>query len=41
FRVSDDIDAAGVSAKMKDGVLELHLPKTAEVQPRSIPITSA
>ena len=41
FRVSDDIDAAGVSAKMKDGVLELHLPKTAATQPRTIPITSA
>lgn len=38
FRVSDDIDRDGVSAKMRNGVLELHLPKSAESQPRSIPV---
>jgi HSP20 family protein len=38
FRTSDDIDASGVSAKMRNGVLELHLPKSAEHKPRSIPV---
>lgn len=38
FRISDDIDAGAVSAKMRDGVLELHLPKTAEHQPRAIAV---
>lgn len=38
FRISDDIDASAVSAKMHNGVLELHLPKSAESQPRSIQV---
>lgn len=38
FRISEDIDAGAVSAKMRDGVLELHLPKTAEHQPRAIAV---
>ncbi len=38
FRVSEDIDSSGVSAKMRNGVLELHLPKSAEKQPRAIPV---
>jgi len=38
FRVSDEIDASGVTAKMRNGVLELHLPRSAEQQPRSIPV---
>jgi len=33
-----DIDSTGVSAKMNNGVLELHLPKSPERQPRSIPV---
>lgn len=41
FRISDAIDAGGVSAKMRNGVLELTLPKHAEQQPRSIPIKVA
>jgi HSP20 family protein len=36
FRISEDIDAAGVSARVSNGVLELHLPKSAERQPRAI-----
>ena len=40
FRVSDEIDVDGVSAKMQNGVLELLLPKSAERQPRSIPVTA-
>lgn len=38
FRISDDIDVSGVSAKMRHGVLELHLPKSAERQPRAIAV---
>ena len=41
FRVSEDIDAAGVSARMRNGVLELVLPKSAERRPRSIPVQAA
>jgi HSP20 family protein len=41
FRVSEKIDAAGVSAKMKDGVLELVLPKTAQHQARRIDVRAA
>jgi HSP20 family molecular chaperone IbpA len=38
FRITEDIDASGVSAKVSNGVLELHLPKSAERQPRAIPV---
>lgn len=38
FRVSEDIDGSAVSAKMRNGVLELHLPKSEEHKPRSIPV---
>ncbi|MEM9175071.1 MAG: Hsp20/alpha crystallin family protein [Myxococcota bacterium] len=41
FRISDEIDAAGVSAKMRDGVLELRLPKSAESRPRRIEVAAA
>lgn len=38
FRISEDVDAEGVSAKMSNGVLELRLPKSVERRPRSIPV---
>ena len=38
FRVSEDIDESGVTARMSDGVLELHLPKSVDRRPRSIPV---
>lgn len=38
FRISEDIDGDRVSARVSRGVLELHLPKSAKHQPRSIPI---
>ena len=41
FRVSEDIDANGVTARMSNGVLELHLPKSEEHRPRTIPVQSA
>jgi len=41
FRVSEDIDSASVSGTMKDGVLELRLPKSAQSQPRKISVAAA
>ena len=41
FRISDDIDASGVTAKMNNGVLELRLPKSEKHKPRTIPVRSA
>ncbi|MHA7838905.1 MAG: Hsp20/alpha crystallin family protein [bacterium] len=41
FRISEGVDASGVSAKMKNGVLELRLPKSEEHKPRSIPVQAA
>ncbi|HEV8129404.1 MAG TPA: Hsp20/alpha crystallin family protein [Candidatus Eisenbacteria bacterium] len=38
FRISEDIDTAGVSAKMHNGVLELVLPKSANRRPRAIQV---
>lgn len=41
FRISEKIDPTGVTARMKDGVLELELPKTAQHQPRRIEVAAA
>ena len=41
FRISEDIDASTVSAKISDGVLELLLPKSAKSQPRRIEVAAA
>jgi HSP20 family molecular chaperone IbpA len=38
FRISEDIDTSGVSAKMHNGVLELVLPKSANRRPRAIQV---
>jgi HSP20 family protein len=38
FRISEDIDTAGVSAKMQNGVLELVLPKSENRRPRAIQV---
>jgi HSP20 family protein len=38
FRISEDIDPAGVAAKMHNGVLELVLPRSAERRPRAIQV---
>ncbi len=40
FRISEDIDAERVSAKMNNGVLELQLPKSESRKPRAIPVQS-
>lgn len=41
FRLSEDIDAAAVTARMKDGVLELRLPKSVARKPRRISVQAA
>ncbi len=41
FRLSDRIDASKISARMRNGVLELELPKAEAVRPRRIPIQGA
>ena len=38
FRLTDAIDAQQIRASMKDGVLELHLPKTDKHRPRQIAV---
>jgi len=39
MRLGKDVDASGVKAEYKDGVLELTLPKLEEVKPKKISIT--
>lgn len=41
FYISNEIDRAGIEAKMADGVLDLKLPKSKELQPRKISVTAA
>jgi HSP20 family protein len=38
FRLSDAIDTGRISATLRDGVLELHLPKAEPHRPRTIPV---
>jgi HSP20 family molecular chaperone IbpA len=39
--LSDEIEAEGIAARMRDGVLELRLPKAARRRPRRIEISGA
>jgi HSP20 family protein len=38
FRISEHVDAAGVTAHLRNGVLELRLPKSAPARTRTIPV---
>lgn len=38
FRIGHKIDAASISAESRDGVLVVHLPKSAEARSRRIPV---
>lgn len=40
FRLSETIDPERIEAKMRDGVLELHLPKADRHRPRQIAVQS-
>lgn len=39
FTLSHELETDKISAEMKDGVLTLHIPKRAELQPRKIQIS--
>jgi HSP20 family protein len=41
FRLTDAIDTGQVAAKMRDGVLELRLPKVERKRPRTIEVRSS
>jgi len=41
FTLSEAIDVDGIRAKMRDGVLELHLPKSQKHRPRQIQVQSS
>lgn len=41
FVVPKGIDAEGIKADLKDGVLRIHLPKAASLKPRQIPVRSS
>ncbi len=40
FTLTEDVDAAGISAELTNGVLTLRLPKSRETKPRRIPVKS-
>ncbi|MHB8954013.1 MAG: Hsp20/alpha crystallin family protein [Pirellulaceae bacterium] len=40
FTIGESIDAEGIAAEVRDGVLKLHLPKTEAVKPRRITVKS-
>lgn len=40
FRVSEDVNAAGITAELKDGVLTLRLPKIETAKPRKIAVNA-
>jgi HSP20 family protein len=41
FRIADDIEVDGIRATLKNGVLELRLPKSQRRRPRQIEVSAA
>jgi len=41
FALSSELDPDAIAAKLKDGVLTLHIPKRAEVRPRKVEVKVA
>ena len=41
FALSSELDPDAIAAKLKDGVLTLHIPKRAEVRPRRVEVKVA
>lgn len=41
FSLSTELDTGAIRAQLRDGVLELHIPKRAEVRPRRIDVKVA
>ena len=40
FELAPGIDASAIEAKLTEGTLHIHLPKSAALKPRQIPITT-
>lgn len=40
FVVPQGIDGGKIAAELKDGILRVHLPKSAALKPRQIPVTT-
>jgi HSP20 family protein len=38
FALTEDLDTAGITATLKDGVLRVEIPKSPEMQPKKIPV---
>lgn len=38
FTLTEDVDVEGITARIKDGVLRIRLPKAKELQPRKIQV---
>jgi HSP20 family molecular chaperone IbpA len=38
FMLTEDLDTAGITATLRDGVLRLEIPKSPRVQPKKIPV---
>lgn len=38
FTLPEDADGSKVAAEYKDGILNVHLPKSAQVKPKSIEV---
>jgi HSP20 family protein len=38
FALSNELDVEAIEAKLKDGILRVHIPKRAEVRPRKIEV---
>ena len=41
FQLSDEVDAGGIKAELKDGVLHLMMPKAESAKPRKIKVLTA
>jgi HSP20 family molecular chaperone IbpA len=41
FRIAEGIDVDAIQASLKNGVLELHLPKTSRRRPRTIQVAAS
>lgn len=38
FTLTEDLDTAGITAALKDGLLRVEIPKSPRVQPKKIPV---
>jgi len=38
FTLTEDLDTAGIAARLRDGVLRVEIPKSPRIQPKKIPV---